>query len=131
MVVPPFDYKAALQACAQGDQNALKSLYGQEAPRMLALSMQMLAQHDEAQDAVRDAFVLIWKNAENHDESTGTARAWMYSILRYRVLNQLRRARKPAGAADDALSAQRHADGERKRTRLNSSHQRASRTPYS
>src|SRR3546814_9466498 len=74
MVVPPFDYKAALQACAQGDQNALKSLYGQEAPRMLALSMQMLAQHDEAQDAVRDAFVLIWKNAENHDESKGTAR---------------------------------------------------------
>src|SRR3546814_20341286 len=107
MVVPPFDYKAALQACAQGDQNALKSLYGQEAPRMLALSMQMLAQHDEAQDAVRDAFVLIWKNAENHDESTGTARAWMYSLLPYSVLNTLSRAPNPPGGARDRSEARR------------------------
>lgn len=57
---------------------------------MLALSTKMFGRREEAEDAVRDTFILLWKNAANYDESTGTARAWIYSILRYRVLSQLR-----------------------------------------
>ncbi|MFW7342711.1 sigma-70 family RNA polymerase sigma factor [Pollutimonas sp. H1-120] len=92
MAVPPFDYDAALLSCAAGDQNAFQNLYRHEAPRMLALSLKMLGQRSSAEDLVQDAFILIWKNAASYDPIMGSARAWMYSITRYRALGRLRQA---------------------------------------
>jgi len=92
MAVPSFNYEAALIACARGDQHAFQDLYHYEAPRMLALSLKMLTERTSAEELVRDAFVLIWKNAEGFDPTASTARAWMHSILRYRALGRLRQA---------------------------------------
>ena len=86
-----FDYQAALASCAQGDPQALQRLYTQEAPRMLALANIMLGSQVAAQNTVHDAFVLLWKNADSYDPRTGSARAWIYSIMRYRTLSVLRR----------------------------------------
>ncbi|MGB6102254.1 MAG: sigma-70 family RNA polymerase sigma factor [Pusillimonas sp.] len=90
MAVPPFDYEAALLACAKGDQRAFQDLYLREAPSMLALGLKMLTERSSAEDLVQDTFILIWKNAESYDPQVSTARAWMHSILRYRALGRLR-----------------------------------------
>jgi RNA polymerase sigma-70 factor (ECF subfamily) len=97
---PSFDYEAALAACAQGDQAAFQELFRHESPRMLALAAKMLSQRTDAEELVRDSYVLIWKNAASYDPAMGPARAWIYSILRYRILQQLRRPGRPAGADD-------------------------------
>jgi RNA polymerase sigma-70 factor (ECF subfamily) len=104
MAVAPFDHSAALTACAHGDQKALQRLYMHEAPHMMALSTKLMGPGEDAEAAVRDTFVLVWKNAESYDSATATARAWLYSILRYRILHALRNARAAASAAatDDA-----------------------------
>lgn len=99
MVDSTFDYQAALAACAQGDAQALRRLYTQEAPRMLALANIMLGDQTAAQNAVHDAFVLVWKNAGSYDSRTGSARAWIYSIMRYRTLSVLRRNPLPSSVA--------------------------------
>ncbi|HEU0231538.1 MAG TPA: sigma-70 family RNA polymerase sigma factor [Burkholderiaceae bacterium] len=106
MAVSPFDYEATLLACAAGKQNALRDLFQHEAPRMLALSTKMFGRREEAEDAVRDTFILLWKNAGNYDESTGTARAWIYSILRYRVLSQIRQQSHNPGDDTTSISSQ-------------------------
>jgi RNA polymerase sigma-70 factor (ECF subfamily) len=98
MAATPFDYEASLAACAKGDQASLQELYLHEAPHMLALCYKMLSQRADAEDVVRDALVLVWKNAANYDNAMGTARAWIYSIMRYRVLNRLRQSGRPAPA---------------------------------
>ncbi|WP_353150185.1 sigma-70 family RNA polymerase sigma factor [Pollutimonas bauzanensis] len=106
MAVPPFDYEAALLACARGDQNAFQELYQHESPRMLALCTRMLTQSNSAEELMRDTFVSIWKNAQSYDPSLGAARAWIYSIMRYRALNRLRqsgRLRPTAVAWNDSL----------------------------
>lgn len=92
MLAPSFDYEANLAACARGNQAALRDLYHQESPCMLALAVRTLADNHAAQAIVRDAFVLIWKNAANYDPEAGTARAWIYSIMRYRIMNRLRQS---------------------------------------
>jgi RNA polymerase sigma-70 factor (ECF subfamily) len=102
MAVPPFNYEAALAACAQGDESAFKQLYQQESPHMLALCTAMLAKSGDAEEMVRDSFMLIWKNADSYDPAVGTARAWIYSIMRYRVLNRLRQSGRPV-AGDASL----------------------------
>ncbi|PLC49522.1 RNA polymerase subunit sigma [Pollutimonas subterranea] len=116
MVVSPFDYEAALLACAQGDEDALQDLYQHESPRMLALCLKMLAQRTIAEDLMRDTFVSIWKHANSYDPQLCAARAWIYSILRHRALHRLRVTR-PAQSLDmgwtDNLPA---ADGSHKPT---------------
>ena len=91
MVDSRFDYQAALAGCALGDRSALQQLYAQEAPCLLALANLMLGNQALAQDAVHDAFVLIWKNADSYDSGMGDARAWIHSIMRHRASSLLRR----------------------------------------
>ncbi|HEY9279368.1 MAG TPA: sigma-70 family RNA polymerase sigma factor [Eoetvoesiella sp.] len=98
MAVHPFNYEAALTACATGNEETFQELYRHEAPRMLALCTRMLGNPGDAQEIVRDAFVLIWKNADSFDPEVGSARAWMYSIMRYRILNRLRQSGRPSHA---------------------------------
>lgn len=85
MAVSPFDCNAVLALCAQGDQDAFFELYRHETPSMLALATQLLGSPREAEDLVRDTLIIIWKNADAWSPATGTARAWVHSILRYRA----------------------------------------------
>lgn len=107
MAVSDFDDQVALVACAHGDPQALQRLYDAEASRMMALALHLVGQRSVAEELVADTFVLVWKNAESYDVSRGSARAWIYSILRYRALGRLRQAGRlttmPGGFASFAL----------------------------
>lgn len=81
---------AAIAACAQGDQRALKHLYDQEAPRMLGIALRLLRRRALAEEAVHDAFLSIWTKAGTYKPELGHPRAWMTAIMRHRALNILR-----------------------------------------
>lgn len=109
MTPPFFDHDTHLIAVAQGDHDAFIALYRYEAPRMLSLAKKMLGRTADAQDAVRDTFVLVWKHAESCDPSLTSARAWMYSIFRHRAMSTLREPGRMAPATSswtDHLPAQ-------------------------
>lgn len=109
MTQPFFDHDAHLIAIARGDHHAFIALYRHEAPSMLALAKKMLGRTAESEDAVKDAFILIWKYAESCDVSTTSARSWMYSIFRHRVMSVLRQPGRMAPARSswtDHLPAQ-------------------------
>lgn len=92
-VSPPdaesFDHASAIEACARGDEAAFRSLYDLESGRMLALAMRLLNSRDQAEDAVHDAFIKLWSNAGQYRRELGNGRAWLFTILRYRALDQL------------------------------------------
>lgn len=85
-----FDYEAALIACASGNDRAFRALYDREAPKMLGVAVRLLKRQSLAEDAVHDAFVNIWNKAATFDPKAGSARGWIYTILRNRALNMLR-----------------------------------------
>jgi RNA polymerase sigma-70 factor (ECF subfamily) len=99
MTVSVFDYEAELIACAAGDRSAFLALYMHEAPAMFTLARCMLGD-EAAPEVLHEAFVLIWRNAAGYSPALGTARAWMYSILRYRALKRLREERNAGRLAD-------------------------------
>ncbi|ERS12933.1 MULTISPECIES: RNA polymerase sigma factor [Alcanivoracaceae] len=82
---------ALMLACAGGDRDAFQRLYSIEAPRMLALARRFTGEQAAAEDAVQDTFVQVWRNAHRFRRERGSARAWLYSLLRYRLINQQRR----------------------------------------
>ena len=86
----PLALDAALRACAAGDRGALRAIYHAEAPRMLGVALRLLRRRPLAEEAVQDAFVLIWRQAGSFDPARGEARTWIYAILRHRALNILR-----------------------------------------
>jgi RNA polymerase sigma factor (sigma-70 family) len=119
------DLAHLLARCATGDKAALNAIYRTEAPRMLGVAIRILKRRTLAEEAVQDAFVLIWKNAARFDPAKGAGATWVYTILRNRSLSILRDEQRtettdePLGAdvADDAESPEdavaRLADAER------------------
>jgi len=85
-----FDYEAALSACGAGDQKAFREIYEREAPKMLGVALRLLKRQSLAEDAVHDAFVSVWNKASTFDPKLGSARGWIYTVLRNRALNMLR-----------------------------------------
>lgn len=85
-----FDYEAALRACARGDRQALRSLYDQEAPRLLGVALRIVRERQAAEDVLHDAFVSIWTKSATFDAARGAGRGWMYSIVRHGALDAVR-----------------------------------------
>ena len=83
-----------LLACARGDAKAFQRLYRLEAPRMLALARRLSGDPELAEEALQDTFVQVWRNAVRFHPEKGSARAWLYALLRYRLINQHRRAKR-------------------------------------
>lgn len=103
MAQPLFDYESHLEACARQDERAFQALYQQEAAQMLGLAITLLGRRDQAEDCVHDAFVQVWRNAQRFQRTLGSGRAWIYSILRYRALNQLRSRGRTVEMDDDFI----------------------------
>lgn len=105
MAVSPLSCNTLLARCALGDQAAFFQLYQHEAPSMLALATHMLGKRLDAENLVRDTLILIWKNADAWDADTGTARAWMHSILRYRALQRLAQGEHQQAASTTRMNS--------------------------
>ncbi len=83
-----YPYQDLLERCAQKHSSALKQLYDLEASHFFALGQSLLHRHAEAEEVLRESFVLIWRNANAYDPSLGSAHAWLYSIFRFRALQK-------------------------------------------
>lgn len=81
---------AALARCATGDRSALRVIYDAEAGRMIGVAMRILKRRDLAEEAAHDAFMRIWRGARSFDPARGTARSWIFAIVRNRALTILR-----------------------------------------
>jgi RNA polymerase sigma factor (sigma-70 family) len=94
---------AALARCAAGDHAALKMIYHSEAPKMIGVAKRILFRQDLAEEAVHDAFVRIWRSAASFDPHRGSARAWLYAVVRNRALSIHRNEHRYDTSDDSAL----------------------------
>lgn len=79
-----------LYALARGDRQALAGLYARHAEVMLALSLRILRDPGDAEDAVHDAFVEAWEHAGDYDPARASVRGWLLLRLRSRCLDRVR-----------------------------------------
>ena len=94
MAVPavPFDYESAVEACARGECTGLRALYEREASWLLGVALRIVRKRDIARDVLQDAFVQIWQRAATYQRTLGSARGWIYTVVRHRALDEVRRA---------------------------------------
>jgi RNA polymerase sigma factor (sigma-70 family) len=96
-----FDYESAVEACARGERFALKALYEREARWLLGVAQRIVRDRDAAHDVLQDAFLHVWQRASTYQRALGSARGWIYTVVRHRALDEVRRAgRQPVADGD-------------------------------
>ena len=65
---------------------------------MIAVAQRIVRRRELAEEVVQESFIQIWQTAATFDASIGSARAWIYTIVRHRALNVIR-----DGAREDLL----------------------------
>lgn len=72
-----------------GDQNAFCELYAAYKNRLIYFAMRFLKSREYAEDIFQDVFTIVWQSRRfiNPD---GSFSAYLYTITRNRILNQLR-----------------------------------------
>lgn len=79
-----------LQRCSNGDSAALRTLYDDVAPQLLAVILRILHRRDLAEEALQEVFVSVWRNAGTYRPGRGSPMTWLATIARHRALDMRR-----------------------------------------
>lgn len=83
--------------CKRGNLRAYESLYAQHAPRMKSLALRFLGTRPDAEDAVQEAFLKVYRAMAGFDGNSALS-TWMYRILINCCYDSLRRKQRDAEA---------------------------------
>jgi RNA polymerase sigma factor (sigma-70 family) len=93
-----------LAACAQGDEQALGSLYDRFGTVAYRLALRVLRDPTLAEDAVQEAFLAVWRQAASFDRSRGKPSTWILTLVHRRAVDLVRRQTR-FNALPDQLEA--------------------------
>jgi len=71
------------------DDKAFTILYDTYAKSLLGVISAFLKDQEEAEDALQEAFIKIWKNIETYDESKGRLFTWIVTMARNTAIEKL------------------------------------------
>ncbi len=72
------------------DRSAFSYLYDNYSPALFGIIFRMLENRELAEDVLQEAFVKIWNNFSNYDNSKGRLFTWMINITRNLTIDTLR-----------------------------------------
>ena len=90
------EIEGLLSRCALGDRAAFRVLYDVAAPKLFGVSLRILANRGDAEDATQEAFVRIWQRAGGFRPDRGSGPGWIVAIARNAAIDRLRLRRAPA-----------------------------------
>jgi RNA polymerase sigma-70 factor (ECF subfamily) len=93
-----------LAACADGDEQALGSLYDRFGKIAYGVALRVLRDAALAEDAVQEAFLAVWRQAATFDAARGSASTWILTLVHRRAVDLVRRQAR-FGAVQDEIEA--------------------------
>ncbi len=100
---PPNAELALMQRVARQEPGSVEELYGRFGSLVYRMAYQAMPTRAEADDAVQEVFVRLWRTAERFDPTRATLVTWVMLITRRYLVDRMRRmgARiQPHGLAD-------------------------------
>ena len=97
--------QATLQRIASGDRGAVQECLDTYGGLVWSIARKLLRNSDDAEDAVQEIFVDVWKNAGRYDEAQSSETTFIAMIARRRVIDRIRHStrRISADSLDDVL----------------------------
>ncbi len=97
--------EAILHRIASGDRTAVQDCLSKYGGLVWSIARKMLRNTEDAEDAVQEVFVDIWKNAARFDEAQASETTFIAMIARRRIIDRIRYStrRISADSLDDVL----------------------------
>ena len=108
--------KAAMLRLSKGDREALEVVYRLTSVKLFGICLRILGDRKEAEDALQDVYITLWRNADRYDGTRASPIAWLATFARNRAVDRLRSGKvrrgavsvdEAAGLSDDTTSAGR------------------------
>jgi RNA polymerase sigma-70 factor (ECF subfamily) len=87
---------------ARRDESALAELYDLYSGRAFGLAYRILGHGPSAEDAVHDAFLWVWENADRVDSSRGSVGSLLLTVVHRRAIDHVRRRGRATALAAGA-----------------------------
>jgi RNA polymerase sigma-70 factor (ECF subfamily) len=81
---------AALAAAGRGNRDALQTVYRLTAAKLFAVCMRILGERSEAEDALQEIYMTVWRKAAAFDPALSSPMTWLIAIARNRAIDHLR-----------------------------------------
>ena len=91
MATPNHEDWMLMQAVAEGDEAAIDTLYDRFGTFVYRCVRQALSNRAEAEDAVQEIFVRLWKTADRYDPTRAKLVTWVMLIAKRHAIDRLRR----------------------------------------
>jgi len=91
---------------AERDAEALATLFDQFAPKLLGLLIRFLPSRPEAESALQEIFLRLWKEAPSVAQTQGSVAAWLVVMARHEGFRRLRAQRASAGRPEQRAGGQ-------------------------
>src|SRR2546425_13367830 len=82
--------RLCLRRVSEGDSAALAELYDRHGSLIYSVALRILRSSADAEDAVQQAWVQVWKSAGSYDPKRGPVAAWILTMARTRALDLYR-----------------------------------------
>ena len=89
----PQHMSEILERCAGGDLSAYRSLVEEYQDYVFALAFRVLCDEEEANDAVQEAFIRVWKNISRYAPEVKFT-TWLHPIVTHICYDRLRSKRR-------------------------------------
>ena len=82
-----------MQRVAAGEEAAVAELYDRFGSLVYKMAFQSMPTRAEAEDAVQEIFVRLWKTADRYDSERAALVTWVMLISRRQLVDRMRRSR--------------------------------------
>lgn len=79
-----------LERVQAGESRALAELYDRYTPLLYPMALRILRSTADAEDALQEAWLQVWKRSRSYDSGRGTVAAWLLTVARTRALDRYR-----------------------------------------
>jgi len=98
--------QTTLQRIASGDQSAVQECLKAYGGLVWSLARRMMRNQEDAEDAVQEIFLDVWKNAERFDPAQASETTFVAMIARRRLIDKIRHSQRriSADSIEDVLA---------------------------
>ena len=103
--------ESILERVARGDQRAVRECIEEFGGLVWAIARRMTRSRADAEDAVQEIFIDVWRSAARFDPAQGSEKVFISTIARRRLIDRIRRGRMNAMMdGEEALEDPRFAE---------------------
>ena len=100
---PSQDIADLIARCALRDRAAFRSLYERTSAKLFGVTLRILKDRSEAEEAIQEVYVKIWQRADRYVAGNTSPISWLVAVARNHSLDILRARRPQADDIDVAL----------------------------